>query len=331
MVPSKPNSGPEPAPTAFPGLALLGPEACAQALPYPALVRALAEGFAAGTAASAPRQHVDAGPGREALLGLAWGDGGALGLKALTLFPENPSRGHPQIQGLYTLFDGETGAPRVILDAGTLTERRTAATSALAAEHLARREAAHLLVLGTGRLARALPEAYLAVRPLTRVTVWGRRREAVAETVRDLGERFPALTIEGAADLEAAVDACDMVTSALPSESPVLSSAWLRPGQHVDLIGSYRPSMAEIDGAALRRTRVFVDTEAGAWSEAGELLQAEAAGLFSRAEVAGTLSDLTGRRHPGRQSPEEITLFKAAGSAEADYHAAALALAFAAP
>ena len=331
MAPSHPNASPEPLPSTFPGLALLSPEACPKALPYPALIRALGEGFAAGAVASAPRQHVDAGPGREALLGLAWRDGAALGLKALTLFPDNPSRGHPQIQGLYTLFDGETGAPRAILDAGTLTERRTAATSALAAQHLARHEAAHLLVLGTGRLARALPEAYLAVRPLTRVTLWGRRGDAVADTVRALRERFPALTIDGAEDLEAAVGACDMVTSALPSETPVLSSAWLRPGQHVDLIGSYRPSMAEIDGGALRRATVFVDTEAGAWTEAGELIPAEAAGQFSREEVAGALSDLAAGRHPGRQNPEEITLFKAAGSAEADYFSAALALGSAAP
>ena len=327
MAPPNPTASTEPLPSAFPGLALLGPEACAQALPYPALIRALGEGFAAGAMASAPRQHVGAGPGREALLGLAWQKDGALGLKALTLFPGNPAQGLPQIQGLYTLFDGETGAPRAILDAGTLTERRTAATSALAAQHLARSDAAHLLVLGTGRLARALPEAYLAVRPLTQVTVWGRRGDAVAETVRDLGERFPTLVIEAASDLEAAVGACDIVTSALPSETPVLSSAWLRPGQHVDLIGSYRPTMAEIDGGALRRATVFVDTKAGAWAEAGELIQAEAAGQFSREEVAGTLSDLAAGHHPGRQSPEEITLFKAAGSAAADYFAAALALA----
>ncbi|MFZ8913557.1 MAG: ornithine cyclodeaminase family protein [Pseudomonadales bacterium] len=326
MAPSHPDASPKPLPSAFPGLALLGPEACAKALPYPALIRALAKGFAEGAMVSTPRQHVRADSGREALVGLAWRDGGALGLKALTLFPENPARGLPQIQGLYTLFDGETGAPRAILDAGTLTERRTAATAALAAQHLSRSDATHLLVLGTGRLARALPEAHGAVRPLTRVTVWGRRPSAVDETVRDLRERFPALTIEGAEDLQAAVDACDMVTSALPSETPLLSSAWLRPGQHVDLIGSYRPTMAEIDGGALRRATVFVDTEAGAWAEAGELIQAEAAGQFSRGEVAGTLSDLAAGRHPGRQSREEITLFKAAGSAAADYFAAALAL-----
>lgn len=326
MAPSHPDAGPEPSPSAFPSLALLGPEACAKALPYPALIRALADGFAAGAVASAPRQHVSAGPGREALLGLAWQDGGALGLKALTLFPGNPAQGRPQIQGLYTLFDGETGAPRAILDAGTLTERRTAATSALAAQHLARSDAAHLLVLGSGRLARALPEAYLTVRPLTRVTLWGRRREAVATAVDELRARFPALAIEGASDLQAAVGACDIVTSALPSETPVLASAWLRPGQHVDLIGSYRPTMAEIDGGALRRASVFVDTEAGAWAEAGELIQAEARGQFSREELAGTLSDLAAGRHPGRQGPEEITLFKAAGSAAADYYAAALAL-----
>ena len=313
-------------PSAFPGLTLLGPEACAQALPYPALIDALGAGFARDAAASAPRQHIDAGPGREALLGLAWDARGPLGLKALTLFPDNPRRGLPQIQGLYALFDGGSGAPRAILDAGTLTARRTAATAALAARHLARTDATHLLVLGTGRLARALPEAFLAVRPLTRVTVWGRRPEAVATTVRDLRAHLPALAIEGARDLAAAVDACDVLTSALPSTTPVLSSAWLKAGQHVDLIGSYRPTMAELDGAALRRATVFVDTAAGAWAEAGELIQGEAEGHFSRGEVAGTLGDLASGRHPGRRGPEEITLFKAVGSAAADFYAAALAL-----
>jgi len=313
------------APPAFPGLALLGPEACAAALPYDALIEALAQGFAAREIAQAPRQHFNPSPGRELLLGTAWRAGGALGLKALTLFRDNPSQGHPQIQGTYTLFDGHHGAPRALLDAGTLTARRTAATSALAARHLARPDATHLLVLGTGRLARALPEAFLAVRPLKTVTIWGRRADAVAATLDDLRAALPGLRLQAASTLEAAVTEADMVTSALPSTAPVLRGAWLKAGQHVDLVGSYGPAMAEADGACLQRARVFVDTHAGGRAEAGELLQAVAAGTFTWDAVAGDLGDLAAGQAV-RHSADEITLFKAVGSAQADLIAAELAL-----
>ena len=306
-------------------------DALAGCLNFPALIDALATAFT-DPIETPHRLHGDLGAGpdgpeqRDLLVMPAWVPGGASGVKLVTLFEHNARRDRPRIQGVYVLFDPRNGTPKAVLDAATLTTRRTAAASALAARYLARADAGRLLVCGSGRLARALPEAYAAVRPLTEVQVWARRAEAAAETAATLARRFPDIDVRVADGLEHAVRSVDIVTTAVPSQKAFIQGAWLRPGTHLDLIGSYRATMHEADLDALLSARCFVDTRAGVLAEAGEFIDAIALGRFSADDIVADLPTLVAGGHPGRTGDAEITLFKSVGTALADRAGARLAV-----
>ncbi len=244
----------------------------------------------------------------------AWQPGGLLGVKLVTVFPGNRACGLASVGSSYLLCDGATGRHLALLDGDTLTARRTAAASALAASFLARPDAARLLVVGAGHVAALLPEAHAAVRPLRTVTVWN-RSAAGADT---LAGRWRAAGFDARAvtDLRAAVAEADIVSCATLATAPLVQGAWLRPGTHLDLIGSFTPAMREADEAAVRGARVFVDTEV-ALAEAGDLV-----GL-APGELAGSLTDLC-KGAPGRTSAAETTLFKSVGTALEDLAAAGL-------
>jgi ornithine cyclodeaminase/alanine dehydrogenase-like protein (mu-crystallin family) len=296
-----------------------------RALPFGILIPALREMFVAGCVVP-PRHHhrieLDAGPDATLLLMPAWKAHDALGVKILNVFPGNADKGLPGLYALYCLFDAEHGTPIALLDGNVLTARRTAAVSALAASYLARPDADRLLVVGAGRIASLLPEAYRETRTLRHVAVWNpttSRAQALVDRLRTLD--FDASV---ATDLEAAVGAADIVTCATLATEPLVQGAWLRPGIHLDLIGSFTPDMRETDDAAIRRSTVFVDTET-ALAESGDLLLPLQSGAFAAARLPGTLSDLCSGRHPGRTSARELTLFKAVGTAMSDLAAAMVA------
>ncbi len=247
----------------------------------------------------------------------AWQPGGLLGVKIVTVFPDNHLVGLASVQGSYLLMSAETGAPLALIDGRMLTLRRTAAASALAAQYLARKDAKHLLMVGTGELAPHIIEAYRAIRPLTRVTIWGRDPTKAAALAARLGA-------EPAPDLEAAVRQADIISCATLAREPLVQGAWLQPGCHVDLIGGFTPAMREADDEAVRRATVFVDTRAGATKEAGDITQPLANGALSLDGIKAELADLV-RGAPGRTSDSEITLFKSVGTAIEDLAAAALA------
>jgi ornithine cyclodeaminase len=252
---------------------------------------------------------------------------GAMGVKLVTVFPDNAARGQGAVQATYTLFDMATGVPLATLDGAELTHRRTGAASALAARYLARTDASRLLMVGTGALAPHVIASHAAVRPLREVRIWGRtpaRAAALAATLRTAGAGF---TIDVAPDLEAAVRWADIVSCATLSAEPLVHGAWLRPGQHLDLIGSFRPDLREADEAALLAADIYVDTRAGALSESGELVQAIAAGAMSAGDVRGDLGELARGSAPGRRSERQVTLFKSVGTALEDLAAAELAVA----
>jgi ornithine cyclodeaminase/alanine dehydrogenase-like protein (mu-crystallin family) len=259
------------------------------------------------------------------LLMPAWQPGRRFGVKTITIFPGNGARGLPGLHAVYLLFDASTGVPLAMLDGSELTNRRTAAAAALAAGFLAREDARHLLVVGSGRVAALLPEAMRSVRPgLDRVTVWNHRPGGAAALVAQL--RTQGVNAEAATDLEAAVRAADIVSCATLATTPLVHGDWLAPGAHLDLIGSFTPTMREADGNCMSRGRVFVDTDE-ALAKSGDLLGAIAEGCFDAARLQGTLAQLCRGEHPGRQSAGEITVFKAVGSALEDLAAAELALA----
>ena len=296
-----------------------------RALPFTRLIPALREMFVGGCVVP-PRHHhrieLDPEPNATLLLMPAWKPHDALGVKIVNVFPGNANKGLPGLYSLYCLFDAEHGTPMALLDGNVLTARRTAAVSALAASYLARPDADWLLVVGAGRIASLLPEAYREVRAIRRVTVWNPTPAAAQALV----DRLRALDFDAsvAPDLEAAVRAADIVTCATLATEPLVLGDWLHPGIHLDLIGSFTAGMRETDDTAIRRTSVFVDTET-ALAESGDLLRPLQSGAFVADRLAGTLSDLCAGRRPGRRAAQELTLFKAVGTAMSDLAAAIVA------
>jgi len=280
------------------------------ALPFDRLIPALRAAFAAN--AEAPLRHHHALPGEATLLLMPAWDAAWVGVKLVTVHPDNASRGLPAVHAAYVLFRAGTGEPVALLDGGVLTARRTAAASALAASFLARADATRLLLVGAGRVAGLVAPAMRAVRPIATVTVWNPRAARAEALVAALqAQGFDARRVDG---LEAAVAEADIVSCATLATRPVIQGAWLQPGVHLDLIGAYTPAMREADPAAVARATVFIDTDA-ARHECGE--------LAGNPAVAGTLATLC-RGGAGRTGRDEITLFKSVGTAIEDLAAAML-------
>lgn len=251
----------------------------------------------------------------------AWRAGRRFGLKTVMIFPGNGARGLPGLHSTYLLYDASTGEPLAQLDGDQITTRRTAAAAALAASYLARPDARRLLVIGTGRVARLLAGAMRAVRPIDEVVVWNHRRagaDALAAALRADG-----IAAQASDDLAGSVAAADIVSCATLSTAALIEGRWLAPGTHLDLIGSFTPQMREADAACFERSRVFVDT-AEALAKSGDLLGAIAEGGFTAAALQGTLAELCAGQRAGREHPDDITLFKAVGSALEDLAAAEL-------
>lgn len=295
-----------------------------RALPWDDLIAALEAMFREDCEAPLRHRHTMPGtPGSETTLLLmpAWRAGGHTGVKIVHVAPANAARGAPAVHATYLLSDALTGAPLALLDGGELTDRRTAAASLLAARHLARPDSARLLVLGSGKVARALAEGYATRFPLSDIAIWSptaANAERLARALADDG--LPARAVPTPDPAGA-----DIVTAATLSTTPMLRGAALRPGTHVDLVGAYRRDMRESDGAVLARATVVVDTRPGALAEAGDIVQAIAEGSFTAAAVAADLAQLCRGTHPGRRSAEEITVFKSVGWAGEDLAAAVLA------
>jgi ornithine cyclodeaminase/alanine dehydrogenase-like protein (mu-crystallin family) len=252
----------------------------------------------------------------------AWCAGGLVGVKLVSVFPGNGARGLPAVSSSYLLCDGQTGRHLALIDGTEITGRRTAAASALAASFLARTDATVLLVVGAGHIAGLIPAAYAVVRPIRHVLVWNVRAAGAERLAARL--RTSGFTAEAVSDLADAVQRADIVSCATLARAPLILGEWLRPGVHLDLIGSFTPAMREADDTAVRRARVFIDTDA-ALAEAGDLIGPLAGGALRRADIAGDLARLCHREVPGRRDGSEITLFKSVGSALEDLAAAALA------
>ncbi|ENT5106570.1 ornithine cyclodeaminase family protein [Pseudomonas aeruginosa] len=277
----------------------------AEHLFYPQLIEALRIGLA--KPCSAPLRSCHALPAQASLLQMpVWQAGEGIGVKLVTVFPGNGARGLPAVAAVFALFDGEDGRPLALLEASELTARRTACSSALAADYLARDDARRLLVVGCGTLAAHMVRAHACVRDYRHIDIWG---------------RDPAKAAALAARLRAAVEAADCVSCVTTSREALVRGAWLKPGVHLDLVGAFLPSMRETDALAVARARVVVDTRAGALEEAGDLLQAIAEGAIGREAISTELRDLLGGA--GRRGdPGEITLFKSVGYALEDLVAA---------
>lgn len=306
---------------------VLGYSEVVAALDFPTLVEALRQMFRAGAEAPVRHHHTIPVPGgRDATLLLmpSWQAGRHIGVKLATIFPDNPAQGELSLMGGYLLLDGKSGKPLALLDAPALTARRTAAASALAASYLARPDCERLLMVGTGNLAAHLIEAHASVRPIVNVLVWGRSPEKAAKLAQRLTRR--QLKVAATTDLANAVRGAHIICCATLSERPLIEGHWLPLGVHLDLVGGFKPEMREVDDDCIRRARVFVDTRAGALSEAGDIVQPMRAGVLAEDDIAGDLFDLARGSRAGRRYHDQITLFKSVGTAIEDLAGARLAL-----
>lgn len=287
--------------------------------PMPELIAALRSAFADGGYQSPPRYAHDMSKTSSLLLMPSWNESSRLGVKIVNV--DRVAR--PSVRSSYVLMDRATARPLAVLDGATLTRRRTAAASVLAATFLARPDSRRLLLLGTGAMIPALIEAYASAFPIETILIWGRDPQNAAAAVAQA--RASNFNAEAVTDVRAALASADIVSSATLATSPLIHGTDLRAGMHVDLIGAFRPEMCEADGVSFSRSRVFVDTYAGAMEEAGDLLQAIAGGHIRADDIAADLTALCQKKHAGRGNDRDvITLFKSVGAALEDLAAAEL-------
>ena len=293
-------------------------------LGFDRLVPALHAAFAGQTIVPPRHVHqVNAGTDAGTVLIMpAWSEE-FLGIKTVNIFPGNSARGLPGLHANYLLYDAHTGVPLALMDGDEITSRRTAAAAALGASFLARHDARRLLVLGSGRVARLTPAAMRQVRPsIDEVMVWNHRPEGAQRLAA--AWRAEGINAHAVDNLQEAVRRADIVSCATLSNAPLVQGAWLAPGSHLDLIGSFTPQMREADPSCFGGgARTFVDTDE-ALKKSGDLLDAIAAGHLREDAVQATLAQLCKGERNGRASATERTVFKAVGNALEDLAAATL-------
>ncbi|MDO6564478.1 ornithine cyclodeaminase family protein [Amphritea sp. 1_MG-2023] len=303
-----------------------------QALPWDRLIAALKDIFTKEVCAPVRHHHginVPNEPQATLLLMPAWLEGEYLGVKLVNVFPGNNSRGLPGLNSHYMLSSGKTGQPLAQLDANELTALRTAAASAMASAFLSRDDASTLLMVGAGRMARYLISAHMSVRPITTVRVWNRHESAAKALVDELLSQGIDAQLCPVTELEVAARQADIISCATLSTEPLVLGEWLKPGAHLDLVGSFTPTMRETNNTALQRCQVFVDVRAGALSETGDLIIPIREGAITESTIQADFSELCRGHHRGRadlnDSLNVITLFKSVGDSREDLAAAVLA------
>jgi ornithine cyclodeaminase len=241
----------------------------------------------------------------------AWIDGLGSLVKVATVVPGNKARGLPNVNGVVTLFHDKTGVLEALVDFHLVTKWKTAGDSLLSASKLARKDSRNFLLVGAGTVAASMVQAYRALWPEARFTVWSRTR-ASAE----------AMGLGVAEDLEAAVKSADVICTATMATEPLIKGEWLQPGQHLDLIGAYNPKMREVDDAAMARARVFVDSRATTLHHIGELIEPLKSEAITEADIQADFYDIASGAY-ARRSDDEITLAKNGGGAHLDLMTAA--------
>lgn len=250
-----------------------------------------------------------------------WQPEEAVGAKVITIFPRNNQQKiWPSIQAVYLLFEGKFGTPIACLDGTALTYIKTATDSALGSKLLARKNMDSMLMVGAGEMAFHLITAHCQVQPtIKQVYIWNRTPEkAQALCQSELVRRFPLVKFKAVESIEEYASQVDLVCSATATSTPIIPGNLLKPGTHVDLIGAFTPEMREADDDCLRRASIFVDARETTIHHIGELMIPIAAGVITEADVNADFAELCQNKHPGRQSDEEITLFKNGGGGHLD-------------
>lgn len=287
-------------------------------LDYPSLISALREGFKADIV-SPVRHHHDFKNPKEGvdstlLLMPAWQESEVLGVKLVTVSPNNTKYNLPAINGLYILFDAHKGTVDAILDGKALTSKRTAAASALASSYLSKKDASSMLMIGTGALSSQLILAHASVREIKKVYVWGRSIEKASKIVEKLKDRFDICAVK---NIEDVIGEVDIISCATLSNEPLVLGKFLKAGQHVDLVGSFKPDMRETDDEVMKRADIYIDTDV-ALKESGDLQNVK------QEDVKADLFKLCRDEYIKRDDDKQITLFKSVGHALEDLVAAKL-------
>jgi ornithine cyclodeaminase len=242
------------------------------------------------------------------LLMPAWDDGQNMGIKIVNVTPNNANYDLPSIQGVYILFDLHTGTPVAQMDAKLLTARRTAATSALASSYLSRANSSKMLMVGTGKLSQELILAHSKVRPLKEIFIWGRNFDKASKIARKL--KLSGTNIKAVESLESIISQVDIVSCATLSPTALILGKYIRPGQHFDMIGAYKPDMREADDDFIKSTKIYVDSYEGASKETGDLAIPLSEGIISMKDLKASMFELCCGQKLGRQNSKEITCFK---------------------
>jgi ornithine cyclodeaminase len=253
----------------------------------------------------------------------------ALGVKVVSVFPQNAQHGLPVIHALVVMLDAATGRPLAAMDGTYLTALRTGAASGVATRALARHDAHVLALFGAGAQAPAQVAAVCAVRPIERVLIVNRTRERAERLIATLRTQGVQADLQIAPSAATALREADVVCCATSAHAPLFDDQDVRPGTHINGVGSFTPAMAEVPVATIGRARVFVDQQAAAWSEAGDLINARAAHVLTEDDTTEIGAVLAGAA-PGRTDDQAITFFKSVGNAVQDVAVAQRALAEAA-
>jgi len=308
------------------GLLIVGGADVRRALPMSDCIEAVDRAMRAFSSGGAevPLRTIMQLPGTRNFFGVMPGylaDPQGLGAKILTVYPDNTQRGLPSHVGIVVLFDTGIGIPLAVMDAAEITAIRTAAASAVATRALARTDASHLAILGTGEQAATHLEAMSKVRALRTVRIWGRSIEKAERFAEQEGSRL-SLRVEVSRTAEEAVKGADIVCTVTASRDPVLNGAWLARGAHVNLVGSSRLVAREADDEVVTNSRFFVDSRTSARAEAGELKHAIDAGLVSESHILGEIGEVLSGSVSGRTGNNDITVYKSLGVAAQDLAAA---------
>lgn len=294
-------------------IAIFDADDVARAAPYGELVDALRTGHLPAPAACERIVYGPDGAAEKFMALPAWQPGESIGIKLVTIFPDNPAAGLPSVQAVVLLFDGETGEPLALIDGTELTYRKTAADSALGSQLLSRDDVGTLLMVGAGGLAAHLIAAHRAVRPsIERVLIWNRSPDK-AHTLVDDG-----IADEVVDDLEAATVEADVVSLATMAKNPLIRGAWLQPGTHVDCVGAFLPDHREVDDEVVLRSELFVDSRLATLEEGGDLVIPISNGVIDESHVRADLYELCRGTHPGRSGIEAVTMFENGGGGHLD-------------
>jgi ornithine cyclodeaminase len=296
-------------------------------LPYELLIPRIKHAFAQDYNIPMRHHHQYPNPkeGMESTLLLmpAWDNCENLGVKIVNVSPNNGAHGLPSIQGLYLYFDLQKGTPKAIMDGKKLTVKRTAAASALASSLMSRPDSASLLMIGTGALSTEIIMAHCSVRPIKEVFVWGRSRQKAQAIVDQL--RIEGVTIATIENIEDQISNVDIISCATLSATPLVLGKYLSPGQHLDMVGAYKPDMREMDDETLSRVELYVDNIEGATKETGDLAIPIKNGSLQISAIKADLFDLAKGQKQVKRNDSTITCFKSVGHALEDLAAASLA------